>query len=220
MSLPFVFNYSNSSKHPSKMATGLAALKYPVAISSDFARHTSTTVWVKQHAKSWSAGDFTISADKDGSSKSAKDAEHLFSVEGKWASWSQKRSFTDASGNPVYEMYREKNGRTWYVETAGPTRTLPVVKLQPLPRALKDKVDVHVLNKAANGDEAVLEVRGEDVWKKNTTVYLSGAVVMTARRTDTLSVYVPWKRPEWKVEVAPGLDISLVRLPSLDSLVV
>lgn len=192
------------------MATELKALEHPVANNSDYLRSSPATVWVKQHAKSWSAGDFTIAADRDGLSKSAKDGELLFSVQSKWASWSQKRDFTDASGNPLFQLYRESKGRTWFAEMAGPMRALPFAKLKPLPCALKDKVDVHVLNQAKEGGEVVLQVRGQDVWKRNTMVYLNDSVVMTVRRTDYLSVYVPWKRPEWEVKVATGLDLSLV----------
>jgi hypothetical protein len=38
--------------------------------------------------------------------------------------------------------------------------------------------------------------------------------VMIAKLADVVSVYVPGKRPAWKVEVAEGMDLSLVSAAS------
>lgn len=58
----------------------------------------------------------------------------------------------------------------------------------------------------------MIEARGQDIWKLRTNFYVDGALVMTSKRTDKLTAYVPWKRPEWKMDVAKGVDLALVSL--------
>jgi hypothetical protein len=79
----------------------------------------------------------------------------------------------------------------------------------------KDKFDLYVKNAVANGEETLLEVRGQDVYKLRTNVWANGALVMTIKRTDRYAPYIPLKRPEWQVDVGTGMDLSLVSLLSL-----
>lgn len=73
---------------------------------------------------------------------------------------------------------------------------------------MKDRLDVYV-----HGEEEVkLEVRGLDVWKKVTHVYLDERLVMVVKLVNLLSVYVPFlKDNQWDVRVSQGMDASLVR---------
>ena len=81
----------------------------------------------------------------------------------------------------------------------------------PKQSALKDKFDVHFQNAAANREETILAVRGQNVWKSKTNVYHHGNLVMMVKLMDMAAVYLPGKQPTWEVVVAEGMDLSLVR---------
>jgi hypothetical protein len=117
---------------------------------------------------------------------------------------------------PLFEIARKRLGVTWFVHLPGSKEKddpRPVATVVPQWHMLKDKFDVHFSN-AAGGDsgreEIVLSVRGQDIWKSRTHVYYGDALVMTSKLKDMVAVYVPGKRPEWEIEVAEGVDLSLV----------
>ncbi|KAE8351222.1 tubby C-terminal-like domain-containing protein [Aspergillus coremiiformis] len=194
------------------MPSKLPALKQPIAIRSEQIASDTTVLRVKQHT-SLSAGDFTISqCTADGDPGNPR-LTTLFSVDGHAASWRCRRDFRDASGLPLFELHRKGTGVTWFVQLPGNTGSAkPIATLAPRWSALKDKFDVCFTNAAAGGEEVVLEVRGQDIWKMKTNVYFNGSLVMTTRVMNVLQYYVPFKRPQWEVEVAQGLDLSLVSL--------
>ncbi|KAF7590290.1 hypothetical protein BBP40_003027 [Aspergillus hancockii] len=188
------------------MASIPTTLKQPIALRPEHLASCPSTIRVKQHSKSWSGGDFTISTyPSEGSS-----ATKLFSVDGDFGSLSQRRHFRDSSGLPLFELHRKKSGVTWFVHLPGDNSDAePIAAIATKWSAFKDKFDVHIKNAAVNGEDTVLEVRGQDIWKVKTHVYHNGALAMTAKLTDVLSVYVPGKRPEWELTVAEGMDLSL-----------
>ena len=190
------------------MATELAMLKQPITIRPEHVASCTTTLRLK--SKSRIGGDYIVSTVvSDGSGSSATpDSIELFIVDGNVTSWSQRRHFRDASGLPLFDLHRKSSGVTWFVQMPGGNS--PLATLAPRWSALKDKCDVYVANASANGEETVLEVRGQDVWKKWTHVYANGALVMRAKMANMASVYIPGKRLEWEFEVSEGLDISLV----------
>ena len=112
----------------------------------------------------------------------------------------------DASGLPIFEMRRKMAGATWFVELPGGGD--PLVTLASRRNDMKDRLDVYVHGE----EEVMLEVRGLDVWKKATHVYLGDRLVMDVRLLNLLSVYVPFVMDnQWDVRVAQGMDASLVR---------
>ncbi|KAE8306250.1 tubby C-terminal-like domain-containing protein [Aspergillus transmontanensis] len=184
-------------------------LKKPIAIRPEHIASCPTTIKVKQHSKSWSGGDFTISTCKGEAGSVTK----LFSVDGDFGSLSQRRHFRDSSGLPLFELHRKKSGVTWFVHLPGDKSDAePIATIATKWSVFKDKFDVHIKNAAAGGEDTVIEVRGQDIWKVKTHVYNNGALVMIAKLTDVLSVYVPGKRPEWELTVAEGLDLSLASI--------
>lgn len=195
----------------------LTPIKQPIAIRPEHVASSTTTIQVKQHSASWSSGNFTIS-----STPTAKEPllNKLFGVDGDFASWSQRHHFRDASGLPLFEISRKRTGVTWYLHLPGESSSSssskesasePIATVVPKWSALKDKFDVHLQNAAANGEETILAVRGQNVWKSKTNVYHHGNLVMTVKLTDMAAVYLPGKRPAWEVVVAEGMDLSLVR---------
>ncbi|KAK1146854.1 hypothetical protein N8T08_002172 [Aspergillus melleus] len=183
-------------------------LKQPLSIRPDHVASRPTSLVVKQHTKTWTGGDFTISTRSDNSSA----LETLFSVDGEVASMSQRRHVRDASGLPLFEIRRKRMGVTWFVHLPGDSDSddaKPIATIAPRLHALKDKFDVHFKNASGDGEDVMLEVRGQDIWKYRTHVYYNGSLVMVAKLTDMVSVYLPIKRPKWELEVAEGFDLSL-----------
>lgn len=60
-----------------------------------------------------------------------------------------------------------------------------------------------------------MEVRGQDVWKLRTNVYVDGKLVMSLKRGNRYAIYIPGKNPEWVVDVAEGVDLSIVSFVSV-----
>ncbi|KAF7128259.1 hypothetical protein CNMCM5793_002801 [Aspergillus hiratsukae] len=197
------------------MASSLTRLKQPIALRTEYIASSPTTIRVKQHSNSWSAGDFTVStvANND----SGTPPQTLFTVDGDFASVSQRRRMQDATGLPLFELARKRLGVTWFVHLPGSKERdepQPIATIVPQFHMLKDKFDVYFSNAAAagGGEDIVLSVRGQDIWKYKTHVYYGDALVMTAKLTDMVSVYIPGKRPEWEIEVAEGMDLSLASI--------
>ena len=89
-----------------------------------------------------------------------------------------------------------RHGTSWYVELPGAQghSTIQIGRLVPRNSMLTDRLEVYVKNAAAaDGEEVTLCVEGQDSWKQRTNVYLGDKVVMTAKRTDKLSPYLPGK---------------------------
>ncbi|KAE8364899.1 tubby C-terminal-like domain-containing protein [Aspergillus caelatus] len=194
------------------MTSTLTPLKQPIALRTEYITSHPTTIRVKQHSNSWSGGDFTITKCPTDESPLA---EKLFTVDGDFKSISQRRYFQDASGLPLFEIAHKRLGVTWFVHLPGGrenTSSPPIATIVPQWHALKDKFDVHLNNAAADGEETILEVRGQDVFKSKTHVYHKGALVTTIKLKDMVSVYIPGKRPAWELEVAEGMDMSLAAI--------
>lgn len=208
------------------MLPELTAPKQPIAIRTEHIVDKPTSFRVQQHGKGLSSGKFTVFRPKSevALQKNGKDPgelsstaqekeqeqepETLMYVEGKYTSLEEKRAFRDASGLPLFELYHRAIGVTWYVELPG-RNGAPIVCIKPRFSMLKDNLDVQIQNAADDGQEVTLHVQGQDIWKQRTNVYLGDNVVMTAKRTDKLAVYLPGKKLEWDVDIAAGIDVSL-----------
>ncbi|KAJ6113363.1 hypothetical protein N7523_006680 [Penicillium sp. IBT 18751x] len=189
----------------------LVPMKQPIAVRPEHIASSTTTIQVKQHSASWSSGNFTISSTPTVEEPLSK---KLFGVDGDFASWSQRRHFRDASGLPLFEMFRKKTGVTWYLHIPGGSSSPenasePIATVVPKLSVLKDKFDVHLQNAAANGEETILVVRGQNVFKSRRNVYHHGKLVMTVKLTDVAAVYLPGKRP------APLSKTNYLRLLSI-----
>jgi hypothetical protein len=189
------------------MAPTLDTLEQPIGLRPDLVAAQTRRIRVKQHA-GFGPSDFTVTGNNDSEPESS--LTKLFSVDGHVASWQQRRNFRDGSGLPLFEVARKKAGVTWFVHLPGDDGE-PIATITPRFHALKDKFDVYFNNAAGNGEKVQLEVRGQDIWKLRTNVYFGERMVMTCKRTDKMSVYVPGKSIEWDVDVGQGMDMSIVR---------
>lgn len=195
----------------------LTILKQPIALRQEHI--ASSTTKLRLQSTSWAGGEYEVSstAAPDGTgSSSDSDSNVLYKVDGKAVSWRQQRYFRDASGLPLFELHRKAAGVTWFVDIPGRNSEQPLATLAPQWHMLKDKCDVHFSNSAAGGEETVLAVRGQDIWKRWTYVYIGDhALVMRVRLIDMVAVYLPTKRRSWEIEVAEGLDLSLVSVVAM-----
>lgn len=190
----------------------LSILKQPIALRQEHI--ASSTTKLRLQSTSRMGGEYevfsTATPDGTGSSSGTPESTSVFKIDGNVASWRQQRFFRDASGLPLFELHRKAAGVTWFVDVPGRNSEQPLAILAPQFHMLKDKCDVHFQNAAAEGEETVLAVRGQDIWKRWTHVYIGDHVlVMRVRLIDMMAVYLP-KRRSWEMEIAEGMDMSLV----------
>jgi hypothetical protein len=153
----------------------------------------ATTLRIKHHTK----GGFT--ATDESTSKT------LYNVDSR-KGLGPRRVFHDAGGKTILEMRRYLTGNETYVGVPN-DHSLPVAVIAPRATLLKDRVDVYVKDA---GLEVRLEVRGQDVWKRNTYVYRGDELVMQVRFVNYATSYVPFSSNQWDVSVAEGMDLLLV----------
>ncbi|RDW86509.1 uncharacterized protein DSM5745_03151 [Aspergillus mulundensis] len=129
----------------------------------------------------------------------------LFTVTSTFASWTQRRTFLDALGLPFLNRKTEQ----------------PIATILPKRRSGtgEDKFDVHLHLRgdaadAAEEREPVFEVRGQDAFKLSTHMFhrKTGKCVMSVRfekRSIFAGYVVLFRRPEWEVIAAEGMDVLL-----------
>ncbi|KAL3429053.1 hypothetical protein BDV09DRAFT_200985 [Aspergillus tetrazonus] len=169
----------------------LPPLKQPLALRPEYIASSARVIKVNQQSASWSSGNFTIT--------DSHTDEKPFGVTGEFASFTQRRHFSDESGLPLFELSWERMGMKWFLHLPGeksrkakeketpyssPAATKPIATFVPKYSALKDKFDMHFENSALNSDpgadreEVTLAIRGQN-------------------------------RPTWEASVAEGMDLSL-----------
>ncbi|KAL4906228.1 hypothetical protein BDW74DRAFT_151542 [Aspergillus multicolor] len=201
----------------------LSPLSHPLAIRPEHVAQCTTTLKVKQQSNTLSSGNFTVSRiDASGRPESEAESTPLFTVTSPFASWTRRRTFLDASGLPLFEIASVRLGGMWTLHLPGSSRKTeqPIATILPKRRSgAGDKFDVHLHLKgdaadAAEEREPVLEVRGQDAFGSVTHVFhrKTAKCVMSVRlekRGMFAGYVVPFRRPEWEVSVAKGMDVSL-----------
>ena len=178
----------------------LATLDRPICMIENHVAKQATTLRIKHHTK----GGFTAT---DGST-----SKTLFNVDSR-KGVGPRRIFHDADGQTILEMRRYLTGNETYVGVPD-DNALPAAVIAPRATFLKDKVDVYVKDA---GQEIRLEVRGQDVWKRDTYVYHGDKLVMQVRFVNYVTTYVPFSSNQWDVSIAEGMDLLLVSRVSLPS---
>ncbi|KAJ3492671.1 hypothetical protein NLG97_g5232 [Lecanicillium saksenae] len=130
------------------------------------------------------------------------------SVDAKYVSVEDRHEFRDATGLPLFDLYHKTTSVTWLIEVPGGNGE-PIAVITPHPSMFKDRLDVQVKNAADGGEEVMLHVEGQDIWKLRVNVYRGDEVVMTVKRTDKISPYLMSSKLSWVVDVASGMDVSL-----------
>ncbi|KAM0720841.1 hypothetical protein Q7P37_003126 [Cladosporium fusiforme] len=193
------------------MLHDLVPLKEPIGIRKEHICSTATTLRIRQKCSTWSGGNFTV-IDQTQSPTTPK-----FTVDGKTGSWSQRRAVRDTTGLPIFDMRRKNTGDEWYVELPGGSPE-PMITIVPTmwessgswETSGKYDIVVNLQNWAADGARVTLKVRGLDVYKKNTQVFLGDKLVMEAKLVNLASTYIPFlKDNQWDAHIAQGFDASL-----------
>lgn len=186
-----------------KMASALPGLDQPVSMLSDYVASQPKTLRFKNHA----FGGSTVTDIPNNGEQPRK----LFRIDAKTPGMSAaKRVFHDAKGNALFELRRNWTRQDSTITLSG-EGSPQLALFAPRLSCLKDSLDVFVSSeKGKHGD--ILEVRGQDIWKKNTCVYRGKDLVMQVRSVNAATFYIPGVSNEWDVNVAQGMDLSLVRI--------
>ncbi|GAD97691.1 conserved hypothetical protein [Paecilomyces variotii No. 5] len=147
----------------------------------------------------------------------AEQRQTMFTVDGKYMSMTRK--VHDASGLPLFVLRRYSTSRKWTVElprAESKKSSQPIAKLKSRYGSLKDDRNLSFKNafpaEGAENEQVVLHIEGQDIWKQRTNIRYGNRVVMTAKRTDKMSTYLPGIKIEWDVIVTAGMDVSLASI--------
>jgi hypothetical protein len=185
------------------MISMLASLDEPLYILEDYLASEPTTLRAKHNGK----GGFTFSKTPENGSP-----EILLKVDSRSSLKASQRVIKDASrGKSVLELWRNHVGDESYIGIPN-IASLPLARVAPRPTKVKDRVDVYVKNAARDNEETKLEIRRQDVWKRDTCIYRGDDLVMKVRFMNYVTSFVPFSSNQWDVVVAEGFDLSLVRL--------
>lgn len=205
-----IFTSHYCHKIETEMTSSLASIENPIAIFSEHIASRPTTLRFKNHGR----GGSTITDITDETAH-----QNLFTVGAKQTGMtSSRREFRDSKESLLFEMRRDRTGYYTFLERFhDPSH--PFATFDPLATGCKDKFDVSLHRSARDGDsllepEIKLEVRGQDIWKKNALVYCGEDIIMQVRLVHLYTCYVPFKSNEWDVYVAKGMDLSLVSFVS------
>lgn len=191
------------------MSHMLAIPEKPLYILKEHLASEPVTLRAKHHGK----GGFTFSNTSQGAS-----GEVLFTVDSRAGGvMASKRLIKDATGKGILELWRDVGSDESYIsEPSG--SSLPFAIVAPRMTLSKEKVDIYAKNAGAEGEETLIEVRGQDIWKRNTLAYWGDDLVMQMRFVNYVTTYVPFSSNQWDVAVAQGFDLFLVSsLPLLMS---
>lgn len=183
----------------------LGPLTTPLYILPDHLASTPTTLRAKHNTR----GGFAFSKFPSETEETIP-PEPLFTVSSRSTLRAPRRLIHNASTDQLLlELWRNHVGNESYIGVPN-SAALPLATLAPRPTKVRDRVDVYVKNAALGGEEVKLEVRGQDVWKRNTCVYWGNEVVAQVRFVNYVTSYVPFSSNQWDVVVAEGFDLSLV----------
>lgn len=194
------------------MIPDLTALKQPIAIRPELVVDNETALRIQRHGNALSSRKFTVFVPTEDNDEKRAFQKEILHVDGRAYSCRERRHFCDASGRPLFDLYHRLLRPTWLVELPDDKDTGgPIARIKPKIYASKGHFKVIVENRTDSSRQVTLQVRSQDIWKLRTNVYLENTdqVVMTVKRTDKMSVYVPGKKVEWVINVAAGMDLSL-----------
>jgi hypothetical protein len=183
------------------MSHMLATPDEPFYILKEHVASEAVNIRAKVNGK----GEFTFSRSSAGAP-----GEVLFTVDSRSGLCAPRRLIKDATGTGVLELRRNSTRDESYIAHPNNGNSRPLAVVVPRKTVSKDKVDVYAKNAAREDQETKLEVRGQDIWKRNTLVYWRDDLVMQLRFVSYVTSYVPFASNQWNVTVAQGFDLSLV----------
>ncbi|KAK3686333.1 hypothetical protein LTR37_019923 [Vermiconidia calcicola] len=198
------------AKHESQIAEPqLRSLHQPIAIHPEYIAHKPTKIIISQHEYTSLGRDYTI--------RDAND-EILYVVKADSLSWSQRRSFEDASGHPLFTLRRRimSKKRHWYLDKPG--EDLSGLMKANIHWSFTLGLTFTVQNAAAGGAETQIELMEIGPHGRKASISANGVDLAIINRTapdgsngDNLSERASFKRrPFWTIHIAEGMDVSLV----------
>lgn len=179
----------------------LTPLNQELYVLKKFVATKATTLRAKHYGK----GGFTFSK-----SSTEASAEVVFIVDSRQSMLAPRRIIRNAAGEAVLDLWRELKGDESYVGRPN-SSSPPLAILAPRITILKDKLDLlYVKNHKQADEETKLEIRGQDIWKRNISVYLGNDLAMQIRFVNYVTSYVPFVSNQWDVSVSGEFDLSLV----------
>lgn len=180
----------------------LTSLNQQLYILKEFVAPKTTTLRAKHNGK----GGFTFS-----NTSTEASPELLFTVDSRQGIQAPRRTIRNAAGETILDLWREHKGDESYIGRPGSTSS-PLAVIAPRITTVKEKVDVYAKNAGQADEETKLEIRGQDIWKRNTYVYLGNDIAMQIRFVNYVTSYVPFSSNQWDAVVSEGFDLSLVSI--------
>lgn len=192
---------------------------HPVGLRPEYIFDTDKVIRVTRHNVPFTRCSFTISEVLSETSDNSCSAKPILSVESvSKPKNSTSREFWPSNSSTdikiLFTLSRGPETAEWHIDSNGKL----TAKFAPRTGLARDRADVYFLNAASAVEEEVkLEARGQDFCRLHHCVYLGDALVLQIRlRTRIAATYVPFKTYEWDLNVAKGIDVSLVCLHSLE----
>jgi hypothetical protein len=197
----------------------LTPAPHPVAIRFEHLTETETHLRIEETSNLFGPSNFTALLD---------DGTTVLSAHGKGAVFGKKREIRNQSGLPISELYASSLSLkgAWYLELPG--RSHERILSIDLVGGLSGKVSLHVnfTNKFAHDNlaigtsaqdglstnNAILEIRGQDMERIQFDVVYLGAKVASIRRLipAIVSSTKSGGKPSWEASVSANVDLSVV----------
>ncbi|KAL1590438.1 hypothetical protein WHR41_00725 [Cladosporium halotolerans] len=181
------------------MASMLPPLNRKLSLLDEFVAPEFTTLRAKHNGK----GGFTFN-----NTSTKASPELLFTVDSRQSILAPRRTIRNAAGVAILDLWRKLQGGESYVARPN-SSSPPLAIIAPRITTVKENIDVYVKNGGATDGETKLEIRGQDIWKRNTDVYLGNGLAMQIRFVNFVTSYVPFSSTQWDVTVSEGLYLSL-----------
>ncbi|PKY05179.1 hypothetical protein P168DRAFT_234645 [Aspergillus campestris IBT 28561] len=187
----------------------LAPPPYPIAIRPERIAPRETELTVQTAPEPWHTLDYTV----------AYEGVTVFTVRGRPWSLSQRRTFFDTTGLPLFELRG-----SWYdssrldLRLPGTRHSILHARLRVEIRAPRAEITFKNagVDCGVNGPEVKLEVKDHDLDNMVHVVVLGGRnIAIIQRVTDSRELTegqrLPFRlRPKWRARVAAGVDLSLI----------
>ncbi|KAF2723656.1 hypothetical protein K431DRAFT_301555 [Polychaeton citri CBS 116435] len=194
---------------PQDAVPQLSPLETPIAVRPDYIAELPTTIVIQQREYTSLGRDYVVRNKETGSL--------LLSVKASSVSKSQRRTFEDVSGSPLFDLRRHywSKAKHWYLYRPGESDdSLMTANIR---WSMLLGLTLTVRNMAAEGSGVDIDVRELGWHGVNTTIRMGSKDVATMSRTaadgtsseGVLERMSPKKRPIWTIHVAQGFDLSL-----------
>jgi len=176
----------------------LPPLQVPLGVFPQFYANQPTTLVLKERFFSVSGDDFSIQTD------SGFEVVHC---QGKVASLSGRKEFTDPQGNLLFTLRKKHLSfpKQWFLEDTAGQEFLRIEKKFSIGKA---KMNIFFKNKA-DGRDVELNLAG-DFFDRRASITMGDVVVATIARDSLNARNLIGGQQTYFVQVAPGMDLAIM----------